>query len=82
MSITLNQRILCPFCQTKNAIGAIKVIKNLVPLPGALIFEKGADGGDKEVRQRDYFCPDCEKILVCDTNGQGNLVLQNGATME
>lgn len=29
--------------------------------------------------QQDYFCPHCGKLVLCDTDGKGRYMAQNGA---
>ena len=68
MALTLEDEVKCPECKKVSAIC------NLVPVQGAPLF-KQSDGSFPH--QIDYLCPHCEKLVVCDTSGQGGFVLQN-----
>ena len=64
--------VACPKCKK------VFRLKELIVRNGAYIGPS-PEGGD--IYQIDYFCPrpECGKVVVCDTNGKGNLVVQQGA---
>ena len=68
MGLSSTDRVSCPKCRQ------IFAIINLVEREGGRL--------SVDACQRNWCCPECkDKVLVCDTNGKGNLVAQQGVVV-
>ncbi len=68
MRIKNKDRVSCPWCKTFSTVDELSVTI------GANI--------SADQYQKNYRCTSCFRVLVCDTDGNGNLVIRHGVSLQ